>query len=452
MIRAFTLLAVASAMAVSAYAQPFVSAGEVEGTLVCGDLLPGSTYQQQIGIRNPLIVQSEFVIAYAIHTNAPGRVSDISVILLNGIAGYFQYGTIQTTVDWVGDTAVVGIHAASNPLFPGGLPPVTTGAIAYFGINFRTPYSPSHGSYLIVLDSASSPTYGDWSWSAFAGLPPAGSGSVLSVRESFPNCGPAFLNGPVEALQASPCAAARYDFDADGFDCGMATFEVVNAPEGATIDPQTGLFQWQPGAADAGQQFGCVVRVGDDVCGDRSYVRWTHYQEFTVTVLGCSPPEFVRNQTSKFVVSTGEELSVSMQVSDPDPVNNHTFSWYVTAQDVMPPCETNQATGQFTYTGSAADTGLYYVYEVVHDGPYADTTGFFLYHFDSYTCGDMDHSGGIVVSDLNWLVSYLFRSGPHPVAMEAGNVDCKAGIGVADLTYIVNFLFKGGPAPCFSCP
>lgn len=453
MIRAITLLAVASVVAVSAYAQPFVSAGEMHGDHVCGEMASSFTYQQQICISNPSAEQREFKAAFKIYTSAARPVLEVTVNPLNGIVEIFNLGWLRTKVDWVGDTAVIGIHAEMHDLFPGGLP-ASPDTIAYIGINFRAPVA-NNDPYTLYVDSAVSPTYGDWYWSAPGAQPSWGGQQAYYVRGPLPNCCvAAFTNEPSQGLQASPCNPAAYDFNATALEGDPLIFWLVAGPLGAAIDSQTGQFFWQPGVEDVGDVVEVYVAVAADICPDdtlTAYIGSSHL-EFAVTVLGCSPPEFVRNQPNKFVISTGETPTVSMQVTDPDPVNYHTYSWYVTAQDVMPPCETNPTTGQFTYTGTAADTGLYYVYEVVHDGPYADTTGFYLYHFDSYICGNMDHSGGIIVSDLNWLVSYLFRGGPQPVTMDAGNVDCKAGIGVADLTYIVNFLFKGGTAPCALCP
>jgi len=60
--------------------------------------------------------------------------------------------------------------------------------------------------------------------------------------------------------------------------------------------------------------------------------------------------------------------------------------------------------------------------------------------------------GGYVdVSDLTYLVTYLFQSGPEPPCIEEGNVDGIVGVGgpidVADLTYLVAYLFQAGPEP-----
>jgi len=59
--------------------------------------------------------------------------------------------------------------------------------------------------------------------------------------------------------------------------------------------------------------------------------------------------------------------------------------------------------------------------------------------------------GPVDVSDLTYLVKYLFKSGPPPPCEEEGNVDGIVGVGgpidVSDLTYLVKYLFQSGPAP-----
>jgi len=62
--------------------------------------------------------------------------------------------------------------------------------------------------------------------------------------------------------------------------------------------------------------------------------------------------------------------------------------------------------------------------------------------------GNVDGNPGVLVSDLTFLVNYLFKGGNPPVPYESGDVDCENSINVADLTFLVNYLFKGGPPPC----
>jgi len=62
--------------------------------------------------------------------------------------------------------------------------------------------------------------------------------------------------------------------------------------------------------------------------------------------------------------------------------------------------------------------------------------------------GDVNFDGTVVVSDLTYLVSYLFGGGaaPKPVSI-SGDHSCDDLINVSDLTLLVKYLFQGGGTP-----
>ncbi len=63
--------------------------------------------------------------------------------------------------------------------------------------------------------------------------------------------------------------------------------------------------------------------------------------------------------------------------------------------------------------------------------------------------GDNDWSGEINISDLTYLVRYIFQDGPEPKPEYiVGDLTCNHRIDVADLTYLVKYLFEEGPIPC----
>lgn len=71
------------------------------------------------------------------------------------------------------------------------------------------------------------------------------------------------------------------------------------------------------------------------------------------------------------------------------------------------------------------------------------------------TRGDIDHSGpDIDISDLVYLVDYMFTGGPVPPCLAEVDVDGSGGpapIDIADLVYLVDYMFTGGPPPV-ECP
>ncbi len=66
-------------------------------------------------------------------------------------------------------------------------------------------------------------------------------------------------------------------------------------------------------------------------------------------------------------------------------------------------------------------------------------------------CGDIDGDGEalIDISDLVYLVDYMFNEGPPPPVMAAANLDGRGGglLDISDLIYLVNHMFHQGPAP-----
>jgi plastocyanin len=65
-----------------------------------------------------------------------------------------------------------------------------------------------------------------------------------------------------------------------------------------------------------------------------------------------------------------------------------------------------------------------------------------------------DAGGSVDLSDLIYLVNYLFLGGPSPACPASANVNGDAGCSVdlSDLIFLVNYLFLGGPPPAACDP
>jgi len=61
--------------------------------------------------------------------------------------------------------------------------------------------------------------------------------------------------------------------------------------------------------------------------------------------------------------------------------------------------------------------------------------------------GDTDISGSIDVSDVIYLINYLFRGGPAPEPLMLGDTNNDNNVSVSDVVYLINYLLKGGPPP-----
>ena len=65
-------------------------------------------------------------------------------------------------------------------------------------------------------------------------------------------------------------------------------------------------------------------------------------------------------------------------------------------------------------------------------------------------CGDVDASGlwPPDISDLLYLVDYMFTQGPVPNPEWVADFQCDGIIDISDLIYLVDFMFTQGPEPC----
>jgi hypothetical protein len=61
--------------------------------------------------------------------------------------------------------------------------------------------------------------------------------------------------------------------------------------------------------------------------------------------------------------------------------------------------------------------------------------------------GDANCDGLRNISDIVYLISYLFKGGTPPRLLETGDVNCDGQVTVSDVVYLVNYLFKSGPPP-----
>jgi hypothetical protein len=67
--------------------------------------------------------------------------------------------------------------------------------------------------------------------------------------------------------------------------------------------------------------------------------------------------------------------------------------------------------------------------------------------------GDINHSGsGPDISDLVFLVTYMFQGGVEPPCLDEADINGSGGgPDITDLVYLVTYMFQSGPAPV-PCP
>ncbi len=65
----------------------------------------------------------------------------------------------------------------------------------------------------------------------------------------------------------------------------------------------------------------------------------------------------------------------------------------------------------------------------------------------SFVPGDADGSGDIDISDVVFLITYIFAEGAAPNPLQAGDADCSGGIDISDAVFLVIYIFGNGSAP-----
>lgn len=64
--------------------------------------------------------------------------------------------------------------------------------------------------------------------------------------------------------------------------------------------------------------------------------------------------------------------------------------------------------------------------------------------------GDANSDSLVDVSDVVFLINYLYKGEAAPYPLQAGDANCDGIVDVADVVFLINYLFKGGVEP--SCP
>jgi hypothetical protein len=73
--------------------------------------------------------------------------------------------------------------------------------------------------------------------------------------------------------------------------------------------------------------------------------------------------------------------------------------------------------------------------------------GWDLVKVELFLRGDANGNGEPTISDVVYIINYLFKSGDAPFPVQAGDVNCDNNVDITDAVYLVNYLFKSGSPP-----
>ena len=76
------------------------------------------------------------------------------------------------------------------------------------------------------------------------------------------------------------------------------------------------------------------------------------------------------------------------------------------------------------------------------------STDFLTLRYVQYRRGDTDHNSFVSVSDVVYLINYIFASGQAPIPPASGDANCSGAISISDVVFLINYIFAGGAVPC----
>jgi hypothetical protein len=144
----------------------------------------------------------------------------------------------------------------------------------------------------------------------------------------------------------------------------------------------------------------------------------------------------------------GQELIYTSSTTDPDGDSlYYLFDWGDETYSGWVGPHVSGGIAEASHTWN--DRGSYQIKVIARD-----KNGVLSEYSDSLTIcifdirGDANDDEEVTVSDVVYLINYLFKSGTAPFPLCVGDVNCDGEVNVTDVVYLINYLFKNGPAPC----
>jgi len=113
------------------------------------------------------------------------------------------------------------------------------------------------------------------------------------------------------------------------------------------------------------------------------------------------------------------------------------FKWHHHDVDISPYAD-SQDSVQVRFE-LKSDGGLYLGGWNIDDFAIVGVTSFML--------GDANNDKELNVSDVIYIINYLFKGGEEPIPLDSGDANCDGEVNVTDAIYLINYLFRGGPEP-----
>ena len=203
----------------------------------------------------------------------------------------------------------------------------------------------------------------------------------------------------------------------------------------------TGLYQFTPTPTDT--LVVDTIGVVNAACLNDEFV-------LTMTISHRAPQITLCNQLLR--VKAGTSRAVQFNMTDSDLCESHVW----TLEQLAPiapqsAISINAETGTVSVVDAdPADIGANFDYRLTCTDQFGKSASCaFALKIVDIVPGDADSNGLLTISDVVWLISYIF-GGPigEEIPIDRVDSDCNLMCNISDAVFLINYIFAGGPEPC----
>jgi hypothetical protein len=361
--------------------------------------------------------------------------------------GAFDPDNLQITVDALSNTILIRGTASSSPL------PAHAGSTKCYDLRLHIPCGGELSGQLSIDNVYLAPD-GPWMFDdgtpyapTFHGQPntsmtiPDASAEIFEVHV-LP-CGyPRFTNTPNAVENASHCSEFKFTFRAEDPEgkCGKGPLEFSSSV--GNMNPTTGQFTLLPDPACGVTAVTAIVT--NSGCMTDQFV-------FTVNWID-TPAEFTNCPILTGYIKADDIYEFPFAAHDPDTCDKITYTVVPFGGPPVGSYAVN-STGKFVFTPAPDDNEYLRVFNLfANSGCSAIDTCQFRVMIGWSVCGDANGDMEADISDVVYLISYIFQGGLQPNPLLKGDANCDAAVDISDVVYLISYIFSGGYLPCADCP
>ena len=361
--------------------------------------------------------------------------------------GTFDPDRLQVTVDAVSNTILIQGTASSSPF------PAHAVSTKCYDLRLHLYCGGELGGQLSI-DNVHLEPDGVWMFDdgapyapTFQGQPNTSTTIPDAPDAIFPvhvlPCGyPRFTNTPNPVENASHCSEFKFTFRAEDPEgkCGKGPLEFSSSV--GNMNPTTGQFTLLPDPA-------CGVTAVTAIVTNSGCM--TDQFAFTVNWID-TPAEFINCPILTGYIKADDIYEFPFAAHDPDTCDKITYTVVPFGGPPVGGYAVN-STGRFVFTPAPDDNEYLRVFNLfANSGCSAIDTCQFRVMIGWSVCGDANGDMEADISDVVYLISYIFQGGLQPNPLLKGDANCDAAVDISDVVYLISYIFSGGYLPCADCP